>query len=295
MTPPPPSAAAPAAAPPGDTARPGPPRRFAAPAWLREPLLHFMLLGAAVFAVDHLLVARADDPRSIVVGRAVVDEARTLFRGGNGRDPSPAELQVLTRRWLDNEILFREGMALQVDQGDAMIRDRVIFKALMVVESGLQKPTVDGPTLRAWFETQRAKYDEPARFDFQEAVLDGEASDAAARAFAFALNAGVPGDAKAGLRVFKGRPLDNLVQSYGAEFAQELGASPVGQWRALPTRDGVRVVRLDGKSPPAPASYETLRNVVLMDWTDATMAQRRTDAVRARGQKYRVRYEDAAR
>ena len=264
------------------------------PAWLREPLLHFALLGAALFAIDHFLVARADDPRTIVVGSAVTSEAKNAFRTTRGRDPNAEELAALTSRWVDNEVLYREGLALQVDQGDTMIRDRVIFKALMVVESGLKLPPVDDRTLRDWFETQRARYDEPARYDFQEAVLSGDSSEAATRAFAQALNAGTPGDAKAGLRVFKGRPLENLAQSYGPDFAKALEEKPQGEWRAVPTRDGLRVMRLDAFVAPRPASFEALRNVVLADWTDATMAQLRTDAVRARGKKYSVKLEGAA-
>ena len=273
---------------------PVPARALSLPNWMREPLLHFLLLGALLFAVDHFLIGQADDPRSIVVGNEVTDEAKSLFRQSRGRDPNAQELEALSRRWIDNEILYREGMALGVDQGDKMIRDRVIFKALMMVETGVKLPAVDDKTLREWFETQRAKYDEPARYDFQEAVLSGDTSEAAVRAFAQALNAGTPGDAKAGLRVFKGRPHENLVQSYGPGFAKALEETPVGDWRALPTSDGLRVVRLDAVSSPKPASFEALRDVVLADWTDATMAQQRTDAVRARGKKYRIKFEGVA-
>jgi PPIC-type PPIASE domain len=263
-------------------------------AWWREPLLHFAVLGAALFAVDHFLVSRADDPRTIVVASAVNNEAKTLFRSSRGRNPNAEELQALTRRWLDNEILYREGLALGVERGDNMIRERVIFKSLMLVESGLKLPAVDDTRLRVWFETQRARYDEPIRFDFQEAVLSDDKSESAARAFAQALNSGAPGDTKAGLRVFKGRPHDNLVQSYGTEFAKALSNATVGEWRVLPTSDGPRVMRLDAVTAPKPASFEPLRNAVLADWTDATMAQMRTDAVRARGQKYQIQYENAA-
>lgn len=264
------------------------------PSWLREPLLHFVVLGGLLFAADHFLVGRADGPRTIVVSREVTDEAKNLFRTSRGRDPNAQELLALTSRWVDNEVLYREGLALQVDQGDSMIRDRVIFKSLMLVETGLKKPVVDERTLREWFEKQRAKYDEPGRYNFQEAVLSGDVSDAAAHAFAQALNAGTPGDTKAGLRVFKGRPLDNLMQSYGADFVNALEETPPGEWRALPTRDGLRVMRLDSITPPKPASFESLRGVVAADWIDATMAQQRTDAVRARAKKYTIKFEGAA-
>jgi PPIC-type PPIASE domain len=262
--------------------------------WLHEPLLHFALIGALLFGADRLLVERADDPNTIVVGAAVADEARRLFRESRGREPNADELAGLTRRWVDNEILYREGLALGVDQGDNMIRERVIFKSLMVVESGIKLPPIDDQALRAWFETQRAKYDEPARYDFQEAVLAAGTPEADVRAFVAKLNQGVvggTGDAGAGLRVFKGRPHANLVQSYGADFAQALEAGPVGQWRALPTREGLRVMRLDAVVAAQPAQFEALRNAVLADWTDATMAQLRTDAVRQRGQKYTVKFE----
>ena len=36
----------------------------------------------------------------------------------------------------------------------------------------------DDKLLREWFERNRAKYDEPARYDFQEAVLSGNPSEA---------------------------------------------------------------------------------------------------------------------
>lgn len=265
------------------------------PAWTREPLLHFVVLGGLLFAADHLLVARADDPHTIVVGADVDTEATQVFQASRGRAPTRDELDALRRVWLDNEVLYREGLALQVDRGDSAIRERVIFKALSVVDANTKLPRIDDAGLRAWFESHRVKYDEPARFDFQEAALSGDTSQAAVRAFVDALNAGTPGDARAGLRVFKGRPQANLVQSYGTDFAKALEAAPAGEWRAQPTRDGWRAIRLDAVIAPKPASYESLRAVVLQDWTDAVLAEQRSAAVRVLARKYTVKLEDPAR
>jgi hypothetical protein len=264
------------------------------PAWLREPLLHFVVLGALLFAIDHVLVGRADDPRTIVVGAEVDAEAKQVFQAARGRDPDAAELAALRAVWLDNEVLYREGLALQVDKGDTAIRERVIFKALSVVDANLKLPPVDEAVLRAWFERHRVKYDEPARYDFQEAVLAGETSEAAVRSFVDALNGGTPGDAKAGLRVFKGRPHANLAQSYGTGFAQALEGATPGEWRALQAQDGWHAVRLDAITPPRPASFETLRGVVQQDWTDATMSEQRSAAVKALARQYRVKNEAPA-
>jgi PPIC-type PPIASE domain len=276
-----------------DISRPALPARPARawPAWLREPLLHFLALGALLFAVDHVVVSRSDDPRTIVIGLEVDKEAREIFKASRGQDPTPEQLAALRQVWLDNEVLYREGLALRVDQGDTAIRERVIFKALNLVESNLRQPPADDTLLRAWFEAHRDKYDEPARYDFQEAVLAGENGEAAVRAFASTLNGGSTGDAKAGLRVFKGRPHGNLVQSYGAAFAQALENLPVGQWQAMPTREGWRAMRLDATTSGQRASFEAQRAVVQQDWIDATMAEQRTAAVRALGAKYTLRVE----
>jgi hypothetical protein len=265
------------------------------PGWAREPLLHFLLLGAALFALDHWLVERADDPRLIVVGAEVDDEARRVFVAARGREPDAAELQALRRTWVDNEVLYREGLAMQVDRGDSAIRERVIFKALSVVDANVKAPPADDAALRAWFEARRAQYDEPTRYDFQEAVLPGDAGEAAVRAFVETLNKGQPGDTGAGLRVFKGRPQANLVDGYGEDFARVLDTAPPGEWRAYQTRGGWRAMRLDAVQPGRPARFEALRGVVLQDWTDQRMAEARSAALRALAGKYRVRIDAEAR
>ena len=60
--------------------------------WLREPLLHFMLLGAALFALDHAVNGNANDERVIVIDEAVDKEALKVFKEARGRAPSQDEL-----------------------------------------------------------------------------------------------------------------------------------------------------------------------------------------------------------
>ena len=260
---------------------------------MREPLFHFVVLGAVLFAADHFIVGRADDPRTIVVDAAVDGEAIQVFKAARGREPDKEELYALRRVWLDNEVLYREGLALQVDRGDPAIRERVIFKALSVVDANLKPPPFDERVLREWFEGNRAKYDEPARYTFQEAVLAGESSEGAVRAFVETLNRGRSGgDLNAGLRVYKGRPHSNVVQGYGEEFAKALEESPPGAWRAYPTRDGWRAMQLDSLTPPKAAVFDELRGVVLQDWMDAKMSEQRTAAVRGLAKKYTVKVEE---
>lgn len=259
--------------------------------WLREPLLHFIVLGGLLFVADHMLMERKDDPALIVVGPEVDSEAIHVFHETRGRMPNNQELHALHRIWLDNEVLYREGIALQLDKGDDAIRERVIFKALSMIDAGIKLPDIDEKALRTWFENHRDKYDDPTRYSFQEAVLTGKNDEASVRQFVTALNAGTPGDAEAGLRVFKDRPLSNLTQSYGDEFAKTLDTMPSNAWRAVKTRDGWRAIKLDAITASHPAIFEQLSGVILQDWKDAKAAELRTVAVRALAKKYTVEFE----
>jgi PPIC-type PPIASE domain len=271
-----------------DTSRAAPSRK-PMPAWLREPLLHFIVLGAVLFGADHLLASREDDPHTIVVDAEVDAHAVKVFKDARGRDPNKDELYALRKVWLDNEVLYREGLALGLDRGDTAIRERVIFKALSMVDAGVKLPTIDEAVLRTWFEARRQKYDEPARYDFEEAVMSGDRSEGAARAFAQALNAGAPGEVEADLRVFTARPQENIVQSYGADFAAALAAATPGEWLALPSKGAARVIRLKSVTAPKPATFDDISGIVLQDWTDSVMAEQRSVAVRALATKYTVK------
>jgi hypothetical protein len=260
---------------------------------LREPLVHFIVFGALVFGADHLLMARRDGPNVIVMDAVVDEEARTVFRSAMSREPTPDDMKILRQRWLDNEVLYREGLALRVDQGDITIRERVIFKALSLMEANLSLPPVDQSGLRAWFEVHRADYDEPQRFDFLEALPLADASGADAAQFAAALNSDAAKGGQGTLRVFKGRPRGNLVASYGEPFAAALENAKPGQWQTLPGADGPRVIRLDAIVPGSKVAFEAVQARVYQDWKDASMQQMRTTALRELGRKYTVRHAEA--
>jgi hypothetical protein len=268
------------------------PARLGRPDWRRlaaEPMLHFVLLGILVFAADHLLWVKRGDPRTIEVPESAYQEARSLIQSGMQRTATEADLKILIDRWVDNEVLYREGLALSLDKGDTAIRDRVIFKALGVAQAGLELPAYDEKTLRAWFEAHRAAYDTPARFDFLEAVVAGEQSRERMQAFTDSLNGRGQSDVDSSLNVFKERPRANLVGSYGEAFAAALEqAKPAGEWLLLNASIGPRVVRLQQLKPAEPARYEALKDRVLQDWKDETMAQMTTREVRQMAKKYSV-------
>lgn len=259
----------------------------------REPLLHFLLLGLLIFGVDHVVNARRDDPQTITIAPAVEKEARDIFTAGMKREPSPSDMKKLLDRWVDNEILYREGLALGLDRGDTTIRERVIFKALSVTQASLSLPRIDEAGLRTWFEARHERYDAPTRYDFMEAVILGDSTAPGVQAFVTALNADAPSDTQSDLRVFKDRPRANLLESYGNDFTAALDKAKPGEWLAVPSATGLRVVRLDSIQPGSPARFEDIKETVFQDWKDDTMALMTSQAVREMGRKYAVRTEGA--
>ncbi len=261
--------------------------------WLREPLLHFFVFGALLFAIDSRLAARRNDSQVILLNAAADAELHQIVRDELGREPSAAELAAMRRRWFDNELLYREGLALGLDRGDTAIRERVIFKALNVVQANLSLPQPDDAELRSWFEANRVRYDEPPRIDFLEAVIAGKPSLAEAEAFAARLNEQAARQPQAkvdgGLRVYRGRPVATITPAFGAAFTEALARQPLQRWVALDSQDGPRAILVEARADGHPAAFEALREKVLLDWRDQRMAELRTDAVRKLGDKYTLR------
>jgi hypothetical protein len=259
---------------------------------LREPLLHFLILGAAIFGIDQWRNAGSETASDIVVTAKVQQEAKAIFEAGMKREPKPEELKVLLDRWVDNEILYREGLQLGLDRGDSGIRDRVIFKAMSVTQAGIVLPEVDEAGLKAWFESNRERYDTPARFDFLEAAVPPDTKLDALQRFAVALNSNQdePG-IESSLRVFRDRPRSNLLQSYGKDFTEAIEQLKPGQWQVLVSNDGPRVIRLETLKPAVAADFEAVKVKLYQDWKDEMTSQRSKELIREMGKKYQIRQE----
>lgn len=259
---------------------------------LREPLLHFLILGAAIFGIDQWRNADSESASDIVVTAKVQQEAKAIFETGMKREPKPEELKVLLDRWVDNEILYREGLQLGLDRGDSGIRDRVIFKAMSVTQAGIVLPEVDEAGLKAWFESNRERYDTPARFDFLEAAVPSDTKLEAMQRFVLALNSNQdePG-IESSLRVFRDRPRSNLLQSYGKDFTEAIEQLKPGQWQVLVSNDGPRVIRLESLKPAVAADFEAVKVKLYQDWKDEMTSQRSKELIREMGKKYKIRQE----
>jgi PPIC-type PPIASE domain len=269
---------------------------------VREPTLMLDLLlvdwrRATTLSVLLVLFAcgsrRAEDAaETIVVPGDVNHEAFHALQRARGRHLTREEMLQLHRVWIDNEVLYREGLKLPSRPGDSATRERVMARALSAIDEKVRPTSVSDEELRRWFDSRRDTYEQPSRLDFEYAAFSGPSNEAAVRALVEQLDSGAPLDAGASLRTFKGRPEASVVQSYGPEVAGALVRAAPGKWQALQTREGWRAMRLTALTPGRHATFDAAREAIRRDFIEAAVAEKRDAAVRALWRSYKIELEE---
>jgi hypothetical protein len=152
----------------------------------REPLVHFLALGAGFFLL-YAFVGGGEAPTGerIVVDRAAQEALVASFRTAWQRAPSEAELAGLIDEYVRETILYREALALGLDRDDAIVRQRMRQKLELLAESRADLLAPEESELEAWLrahpERFRREGRSPALSEIREAVLrDWQAERAAA-------------------------------------------------------------------------------------------------------------------
>ena len=266
------------------------------PAWRRllaEPLVHFLALGGLLFALSAALAPGEDRAKVIEVSADVRNEIIDLFQATHRRPPTATELAPLIENWIRTQILYREALALGLDRGDEMIRERITHKMNLLVFSRLQVPAPTEAGLRAWFEANRARYDQPVRYDFFGLALDATEAREGAESIARQLEgeeAEPPAELVARVRVFANRDRGGIAALFGPDFAASLAEMPLDAWRALPTdgagRTGWFVARVAQIREGRRAEFDEVRPQVEDAWRADTTRSMANEAVSALGRGY---------
>ena len=256
----------------------------------KEPLFQFLLLGGLLFLADRYVVSKQDNPRSILVDQARRTELAAIFEEGQGRAPSPKEMQELIVKWTQNEVLYREALQMKLDQGDDMIRQRLILKIRNVLFNNIVTQAPRDEQLRQWFEQRRNDYDQPETFDVEQFQItkahDAEAAEAVARALG---SGDVPEEQLDQVRHYERRPPSNLSFLFGEEGASRLAGAEVGQWLVVRSEQGWHAARVTARHPAEPADFDKVRNRILREWRDASKKADLSGALRDIVEQYDIR------
>src|SRR5262249_18585828 len=113
--------------------------------------------------------------------RALADEHARAY----SRPPTSAEMQAAISKWVDEEVLYREGLMRSLDKDDPKIRHLVSQKMAFILEQGLVLPAPTDAELAQWFEAHREKWAQPALVDFTQVFVNGQDAKAEEQARAF--------------------------------------------------------------------------------------------------------------
>lgn len=205
----------------------------------RHALLLFLALGAALFTVDHL--RRGE--RAIVLPAVVA--------------ASPAGSQ----QWLEDEVLYREALARGLDDGDLIVRRRLVQKMRLLLETGVDAAEPDAAALRQWIDRHPGRYGGVARTSLDHvflsrgrhgADLDAAASRIGARLAEATDLAALADPHPAGTLVADAEPRA-LERSFGTALAGRIAELPLDQWQGpLPSALGLHFIRVRARVTQAP-------------------------------------------
>lgn len=261
----------------------------AARALIREPLLHFTVLGGLIFGAYTVLHPPEKDDKTIIVSKAMRQSFIDNFSEDKDRTPSQEDIRKMSEAWIASEILYREGKALGIDRGDEMIRDRIAFKLQYLIFDQVKVPEPTDAQLKAWFAENHARFDEPERVGFYLTPATDKAT-AARQLDDIKAQRETEGLAEQ-TRAILGRPVLSLADAFGTGFRDGLLALPQGEWSLLQSKEGWHVVRLDSRAQGAPAKLEAIRDEVTKAWTTEETRKQAWDAVNRLKTNYTIRYE----
>lgn len=262
---------------------------------LRQPLVQFLVIGTLVFAVDWYVNGRADDPRQIIIDDARYAEIAGIFLDNQGREPSDEEMNDLVVTWAQNEVLYREARLMGLDAGDEMIRQRLILKLRNVLFNRLVAKAPDEAGLRAWFEDNRARYDTPETFDFEQFKVGGAEAGMQAESLAADLGTNPPGEAwRDAVRQYARRPASNLEVVFGEADTARLTAAPIGEWVAVSSPAGWHLARVTQRFDGRLADFEAIRSQVGEDWKAQAQERQLARVLRDIADDYDIRIELSA-
>jgi len=284
--------------------------RLAAPrhGWLgralREPLVHFVVLGVVVFGGYRLMNQQPQPATSKQRIEITPDDLRQLAVVwlAQGREkPTPEQLQSLVNEKADSEMLVREAVALGLDKDDEVIKRRLTQKMdfLLADISSLAPPINE--ELATWFEAHKADFTKPPRMRFQHLYFSTDKRGQGAQAAAEATLKRIAGQSPASLGtadiadpfMFRDNYSDvtpeQMAKEFGGPFAQALFELKPGDWRGpIQSGYGWHLIWIDSLEAPRVPTLEEVRSTVAQAWQEEKYREVKERAMNEIRSRYEV-------
>ena len=264
--------------------------------FLKEPVLHFLLIGLAIFAVYGLLAPSNTDGNRIVVSQGVVDALAGEYQARWQRPPSGQELSRLVEAHIRDEIMYREGTALLLDRDDPVIKRRVRQKLEVIAEEQLARDAPTEAELAAYLAQHAERFMRPGAVSFEQVYFPATTTAAEMEAArASAVRGADPmrlGQASMLPPRADNMPLDLTARDFGAEFASGIAKLPLNEWTG-PVRSGFgqHLVRVTARTPPLVPPLADVRPAVAREWENERRAASLAENYRTLRSQYDILIE----
>src|SRR5262245_53937197 len=250
--------------------------------FLREPLLHFLAIGAALFGIyDFTQAGRAEPASSRQIQLSLDDLAQlaVLFQSQWRRAPTPEEFDRLVENKVQGEILYREALAMGLDEDDEIVKRRMAQKMQFLAEDVAAASEPTRAELETWYAENRDQFALPSRLSFRHLYFSPDRRGDTARADAeqaLARLAGQPEDAKAAASLadpfmfqdyYRDRAPEFLGKEFGPSFAEAVAQLPPGSWQGpVESGYGWHIVFVDSVVPGRIPEFEEVEPDVKTAW-----------------------------
>jgi hypothetical protein len=277
-----------------------PPRASFVREWLHEPLFHFLLIGAAIFAGFNFRspsANRGDQGNSIVLTEDDLRQLAVQWLAQGRPPPSADQMRGLIDDKVNEEVLFREAMALGLDKNDEIIRRRLAQKMDFLAEdiAALQDP--GEAELKSWFAKNSARFALPPRVSFRHLYFSLDRGPGARDAAAAALTkiadkpelAAASADAFMFQDYYAEKTPEQVTREFGPGFSRAVFGLEPGAWRG-PVQSGYgwHLVFVRALDPGRLPAFEEVEPDVKAGWLDEKQRELKRSALEALRARYTV-------
>lgn len=252
---------------------------------LREPLLHFLVAAAALFAVYGWLGGNKQDneqesSRTVHVRAADVQWLTGIWKRQWNREPTLEEARGLVADYVKEEILSREARAMKLDENDIVVRRRLAQKLSFLIEDTVHLAEPSEEDLRAVYNANPQRFDPGARISFNQIYFNPERrADALGDAKQILMKLSADGNnedtAELGDRLLSGsdfRAADEQAVSaaFGPEFAKKIFALKSGSWNGpLRSGYGFHLIYVEDVQNAKASNLADIRPQLVAEWRRA--------------------------
>lgn len=272
---------------------------------LRDPLLHFVLLGAGLFVLYRLVAGEDIGPREIVVTARTVESLADNWQRTWQRPPTQAELDRLVDDYVREEVLYREALAMGLDRDDTIVRRRLRQKVEFVTEDLAAQTEPTDAQLQQYLDKHPNAFRRPARVTFEHIYFSRDRRGQRVESDAAAVLAQVQNTAIASRTEKLGDPttlapaydriaVDELDRLFGDGFAAQLLDLPQGRW-AGPAESGygLHLVRVMTVSPGTLPQLGEIKEQVAREFLAERRKELGDEFYRKLREEYSVKVEAA--